>query len=65
MQFKKLSAYMIYYACWLGVLFAMLTVLRNRFFADPHFPPPMLLMIASSLAFGIAMFQTIIRPKRL
>ena len=64
MQMKKISAYLICYACWLVVIFVLLIVLRNRFFADPHFPQSMLFMIASGLAVGIAMFQTIIRPKR-
>ena len=62
---RRLGAYLISYVCWLGVILVLLIVLRSPFPADPHFPLPMLFLIASALAVGIALFQTITRPKRL
>ena len=59
MSVRQVTVKMLIYLAWFGGVFAVLFVLRSRFFPNPHLPPPMLVPIAAVIAGGITLAQAL------
>ena len=59
MSVRQVAVKMLIYLAWLAGVFAVLFVARSRFYPNPHFPPPMLFLIASAVAGGITVAQAL------
>ncbi len=57
MSVRGVGLNLVNYLGWLAAVFVAIFVLRSRFFANSHFPPPLLFLVASLIASGITVAQ--------